>query len=251
VNDTRIEWASLNMPGGGYTWNPIVGCTANCSYCYARGAAPRVARQVAKATGTEPCPDCLWFWPHLHAERLGQPASKRRPSGIFVGSMCDLYGNDTRLVEWREQVFSSMSDAPWHRYAILTKQPDWMYMDPYLPKPPVDTLTGVSVACAPDVWRIGALKCAPTSNLRGVSFEPLQGMITRERLEFELHGIDWAIIGAETGKRRGRVVPEWAWVAEIVSACDALGVPVFLKDNLKPYAPDGYVWRQEWPEVWA
>lgn len=58
-------------------------------------------------------------------------------------------------------------------------------------------------------------------------------------------------IGAETGRRSGRVVPEWGWVEEIVAACDYWGVPVFLKDNLRQYAPEGILWRQEWPEVWA
>jgi protein gp37 len=249
---TRIEWASLNMPGGGYTWNPIVGCTNGCPYCYARGAAASATRQVSQQTGRPICPDCLTFTPHLHPERLDQPARRKTPSGVFVGSMCDLWDPAVSL-EWRGQVWQAMADAPQHRYALLTKRPDCVVFgvdEEFDPWPDTALAVGVSVASVPELWRLSELKRS-WAPLLFVSFEPLQGEFRRRDVQEYLTGIDWSIIGAETGKRRGRVVPEWGWVEEIVSACDAVGVPVFLKDNLRPYAPPGYPWRQEWPEVWA
>jgi len=45
---------------------------------------------------------------------------------------------------------------------------------------------------------------------------------------------NWIIIGAETGNRRGKVVPKRAWIEAICAAADAGGVPVFMKDSLVP-----------------
>ena len=241
MNPTPIEWASLNMPGGSWTWNPVVGCGGGCPYCYA-----------AKQAKRQPCELCKSFTPHLHEERLWQPAQRRKPSGVFVGSMCDLW--DPAVDElWRKRIWDAMFAAPQHRYAILTKRPDvaWDQM----PIGWSDTrrnmqvAVGVSVDHDGDLWRLSELKRS-SAPLLFVSFEPLQGAFRRQDVEEDLSCIDWAIIGAETGRRPGRVVPEWVWVEEIVTACNWAGVPVFLKDNLHSSLPPCYPFRQEWPEVW-
>jgi len=57
-------------------------------------------------------------------------------------------------------------------------------------------------------------------------FEPLL-----ERIEVDLSGIDWIIIGAQTGQRA--LKPKFEWVEAIINSADNNGTPVFIKDNLK------------------
>jgi protein gp37 len=75
-----------------------------------------------------------------------------------------------------------------------------------------------------------------------VSFEPL--------LE-EFHGVyigefNWVIIGAETGNRKGKIIPKRSWIETIASSCERRGVPVFMKDSLEPIMGDGM--RSEFPK---
>ena len=81
--------------------------------------------------------------------------------------------------------------------------------------------------------------------LEFVSIEPLLGPFGHPAVG-TLDFIDWFIIGAETGNRKGKVVPEKAWVKEIVDYCDAAGKPVFMKDSLIPIV-DEALWRRSFP----
>ena len=40
---------------------------------------------------------------------------------------------------------------------------------------------------------------------------------------------DWLILGAETGNRKGKVIPELEWIQDLVF----FGIPVFMKSNLQ------------------
>ena len=62
-----------------------------------------------------------------------------------------------------------------------------------------------------------------------LSIEPLRGDAAKF-IDFEYFA--WAIIGAETGNRKGKIAPRREWVENIVGACKAAGVPVFMKDSL-------------------
>lgn len=177
--------------------------------------------------------------------------------------MCDLWDPQVEP-EWRAQVFDAMAAAPQHRYALLTKQPQALSWYEFDAIEYMHAMIGVSVTGPGDRDRLTPMRSQPRMLLRYfVSFEPLLGQLAMDsrsiegalRQQVDGHLLEpwcsWAIIGAETGGRRDRVIPQWAWVEEITDACDALGIPVFWKDNLKPYAPPGTPWRQEWPEVWA
>ncbi len=58
-------------------------------------------------------------------------------------------------------------------------------------------------------------------------------------------GIDWVIIGAETGRRKGKVIAKKEWVRVIVRQCHAVGVLVFMKESLRDLMGDEFV--QEFP----
>ncbi len=56
---------------------------------------------------------------------------------------------------------------------------------------------------------------------------------------------DWVIIGAETGNRKGKVVPKKDWVMKIAEECEYSGIPVFMKESLRDLMGDDF--RQEFP----
>jgi protein gp37 len=238
MNRTDIEWCD-------FTWNPIVGCTQGCSFCYAR----RQARRRKPGVRIRPedgapiaygCQDCSDFRPHLHAERLDQPAHVRRPSIVFCGSMGDLFDPEVDP-EWRELVWAKMEcRAWWHSFVVLTKRPD-------LIKPgELHSLSmlwlGVSVTCDDDWWRVEQL--VEVQREVGchalISFEPLLGPITHE-IPRE---IEWVIVGAQTGA--GAVAPDDAWVRKLSRGAEP-DIPVFEKENLDPIMPRR-LW-QRWPDA--
>lgn len=130
-NATKIEWAD-------YTWNPITGCpgpkvSPGCAHCYAeRTMNTRLMHVYAfkkfeegyRVYEEEPF-QRVWF----HPERLGQPSKIKKPSRIFVGSMCDLF-HDSVNDEWIAEIFAIMSLCPQHTFMLLTKRParmlDWV-----------------------------------------------------------------------------------------------------------------------------
>jgi len=80
--------------------------------------------------------------------------------------------------------------------------------------------------------------------VRFISFEPLHSAILFD--ESDLNDIDWVIIGAETGNRKGKIIPEEEWIFDIVDQADKWNIPVFLKDNIEPYYQGEL--RQEFPQ---
>lgn len=250
MNNTKIEWAD-------YTWSPITGCLHECEYCYARGITKRFSKRkgceslafsdVSKEeTGllvlNEPAffgqeetagsgewirvasnPYPRGFEPTFHRYRLNEPQKTKKPSNIFVCSMSDLFG-EWVPDEWIQEVFKACEAAPWHRYLFLTKNPKRYetILDRYFP---------------PNFWfgwsqtkpmGKGCLFTTHHSIQSFISLEPLN----EEFKEFDIRGLDWAIIGAETGNRKGKIIPKLEWIENIVEQCRTSGVPVFMKDSL-------------------
>lgn len=56
--------------------------------------------------------------------------------------------------------------------------------------------------------------------------------------------VDWMIIGAETGNRKGKVFPEKSWIEPLVEHCDKYNVPIFMKDSLVPIMGEKNMRRQ-------
>jgi protein gp37 len=112
ANNSDIEWTEA-------TWNPITGCTKispGCKNCYANRMAMRL-----KAIGQPNYRN--GFQLTLHEKMLSVPRKWRKSRTIFVNSMSDLFHQDVPLT-YIQQVFSSMHQASWHQYQILTKRSD-------------------------------------------------------------------------------------------------------------------------------
>lgn len=207
MNRSKIEWTD-------YTWNPITGCTRGCSYCYAR-------RMAYRLKGRCGYPEDDPFRPTFHRDRLEEPYHRRKPVKIFTVSMGEFFDHEVPI-EWREEVLDVISNCRHLTFQILTKR----YYNLHTYDYPSNLWLGVSQDCKttdPDAIRALWLTDART---KFVSFEPLLG----PRPDVDLHGIDWVIIGAQTGP--GAKPPKPEWVQAIIHEARDWNIPVFLKNNL-------------------
>lgn len=212
MNRTKIEYLD-------WTWNPIVGCSGvGCAVAPVCWAARTAKRQKGK------CDACYSFEPHVHWERLDQPAKVKASSRIGVSFSGEFY--DKEISESvRGSVYIRMSQAPWHKYIIFTKQPQNIDEEEVgsLSSLGISLSIGVSVNRQRDSWRVDSIRDLPVS-CRIVSAEPVL-----EKIDLDLKGIDLLIIGAQT---RPNVQPKPEWVDNLLSSAYEQGVKVFLKNNL-------------------
>lgn len=250
MKNTKIEWCDM-------TWNPVTGCQHGCKYCYARRIADRFSSKDPDAVietancnnlhvlqepyvyngKTEPYP--FGFQPTLHKYHLDQPAKVKTGKLIFVGSMTDLFG-EWVPDEWIREVFEACRKAPQHEYLFLTKNPGRYYS--LIKK-------GIATDKDQNFWFGSTVTDEEHCRFfykRGfhsfLSCEPLLGPWTFSKWTLGyLRGLyggcycpDWVILGAETGNRAGKVVPEKSWIEGITKVCFSMRVPVFMKDSLLP-----------------
>jgi len=152
---------------------------------------------------------------------LDMPLRWKRPQSIFVNSMSDLFHRDIP-VDYILRVFSVMRRAHWHRFQILTKRSDRLVeLDPLLDWAP-NIWMGVSVESDKYRARINDLR-ETGAQLKFLSLEPLLGPLPN----LDLGGIDWVIVGGESGLRAREIDP--AWVIDLRSQCQRSRVPFFFK----------------------
>ena len=157
----------------------------------------------------------------LHPDQLTLPLKWRQPRHIFVNSMSDLF-HEAVPEYYIHRVFEVMGQADWHVFQVLTKRAKRLAeIASRLPWPP-NVWQGVSVEDSRYAWRISHLRTVPAA-VRFLSVEPLLGPI----VELPLDGIDWVIVGGESGPRHRMMNP--TWVREIRDQCVQKGVPFFFK----------------------
>jgi protein gp37 len=207
---SSIEWTES-------TWNPVTGCSKispGCKNCYAERMAKRL-----KAMGSFRYRN--GFKVTLQEDIVELPLEWKQPRTIFVNSMSDLFHEDVPC-DFLVKVFDTMKRAKWHTFQILTKRPDRLLrMSPYLPWPE-NVWMGVSVETQKYTNRIRDLIKVPSA-VRFLSLEPLLGPISR----LPLRGIDWVIVGGESGPRARPMEREW--VTQIERRCREMNVPFFFK----------------------
>ncbi len=217
MNRTKIEWTD-------YSWNPITGCTRNCDYCYAHKMAIRL-----KGRGGYPLDDP--FYPTFHENRLNEPQSVKRNSMIFTCSMGDIFDPFIKDI-WREKVYDVIKGSPGHTFQILTKQ---RVIEPGNGGFNDNIWLGVSIDGSSSYWKkpLESLKSS-TAKVKFISFEPLIG----ENITLNFNGIDWIIIGAQTGN--GSKPPDMKVVMKIIKKARKENVPVFIKPNIRKYFDNGF-----------
>ena len=236
---TAIQWTNA-------TWNPVTGCThvsPGCDHCYAERLMPRL--RGSKDFSVE-----------LYPDRLEQPLHWRKPRRIFVNSLSDLWHRDIPD-QFIAAVFGVMALCPQHTFQILTKRPDraeeWfkdlagniadclasaaverpdVYRKP-LGKEEARAIVDLGWPL-PNVWvgvsaenqamakaRLPVLARIPAA-VRFVSAEPLL-----ERLDLDLQGVGWLIVGGESGPQARPC--NVAWIRDVVRQCWEAGVACFVK----------------------
>jgi len=154
-------------------------------------------------------------------EALGEPARWRTPRLVFVNSMSDLF-HEAVPYEFVRQVFDAMCAAPQHRFQVLTKRADRLAsLAARLPWPD-NVWMGVSVESDRYVSRLDQLRSTP-ARVKFVSLEPLLSALPN----LDLSGLDWAIVGGESGPNARPMRPEW--VRDIRRRCRTHGVAFFFK----------------------
>lgn len=196
-----IEWTEA-------TWNPVTGCdriSAGCDNCYALTMARRL-----KAAGSaryqhdgDPRTSGEGFAVTTHYDLLDVPRHWVKPRTVFVNSMSDLFHAKVPA-DFIVKVFETMADTPHHTYQVLTKRPmravrlaaDLLW--------PSNVWLGVSVEAPDQARRIDLLRRTP-AQVKFISAEPLLAPLPKLNLE----GVDWLIVGGESGPRHRPIEPDW------------------------------------------
>ena len=250
-DNTKIEWTDA-------TWNPIVGCSVvspGCTNCYAmRLAGGRLREHPSRQGLTAPSKaDPVWTGEvRLIEGALDQPLRWARPRRIFVCAHGDLF-HENVPDEWIDRVFAVMALAPRHSFQVLTKRPERMrdYFGRWLgyPWPLPNVWLGVSVedqARADE--RLPILLDTPAAALF-VSAEPLLGPVDLTKYMHDSDcafasigpiepctcseprevGLDWVVVGGESGPGARPMHPDWA--RSLRDQCAAARVPFFFKQH--------------------
>lgn len=220
--DTSIEWTDA-------TWNPVAGCTimsAGCTNCYAMRMAARLdAMGLEKYRGLTRKSGGRAKWTgelNFDDAALSIPDRWAKPRNVFVNSMSDLFHPDVPTPFIR-QVWDTMARTRRHTYQILTKRPDRMaeVLSDGFPVLP-NVWLGASIEDERVLHRLDELRNVPAA-IRFVSFEPLIGSVSGGKLD----GIQWAIVGGESGPNARPMDP--LWIDEIFDMCTDAGAAFFFK----------------------
>jgi protein gp37 len=207
---SSIEWTES-------TWNPLTGCTKispGCKHCYAERMAKRLHAMGQPNYANN-------FKLTLHPNALEIPLGWKKPQVIFVNSMSDLFHKDVP-VDFIQQVFDVMRRADWHTFQVLTKRAERLQeLDSQIDWPS-NVWMGVSVENQDYTYRIDHLR-QTHARIKFLSLEPLLGPLPG----LNLKGINWAIVGGESGPGARPLLEEW--VIDIRDQCRARHVPFFFK----------------------
>jgi len=210
VSKSKIEWTES-------TWNPITGCTKisdGCKNCYAERMAYRL-----QAMGQPNYKN--GFNVTLHPEVLPAPLGWKKSRMIFVNSMSDLFHKDVPD-SFIFEIFEIMKKAYWHTFQVLTKRSERLLELNSKIKWPNNVWMGVTVESDKYLSRVDDLRKSGAI-IKFLSLEPLLSPL----LKLKLKGIDWVIVGGESGPY-ARPVEGW-WVEAIRDICIASDVPFFFK----------------------
>ncbi len=268
---TKIDWCDSS-------WNPVTGCLHGCEYCYARRIAERfgareiydpecqcqrhlIERGMLTGTGKPLELDYPWeqknkdgsitdaaypfgFEPTFHRYKLDEPQRWKKPRTIFVCSMADLFG-EWVPTEWISAVIEACKAAPQHRYLFLTKNPKrYIKLIQAGILPLNNDRFWYGTTCENPMQEYFFCGKAKTF----VSIEPIFAPFTGLNY-FDTppeQRVDWIIVGAETGNRKGKVIPEKSWIDELAYCSAQQKTPIFMKSSLRGIMGVDFVQQFPW-----
>ena len=210
MSKSKIEWTES-------TWNPVTGCnkiSEGCDNCYAERMAKRL-----KAMGQQNYIN--GFEVVCHPHMLDVPLKWKKSNMVFVNSMGDVFHKKVPL-DFIKQVFGVMNIADQHFYQVLTKRAKRLLELSEMIKWDSHIWMGVTVENKTFKYRIDYLRKTPAKT-KFLSLEPLLGSLG----ELNLSGIDWVIVGGESGPRARSIEADWA--REVRDQCIEQNVPFFFK----------------------
>ncbi|MCO6435715.1 MAG: phage Gp37/Gp68 family protein [Phycisphaerae bacterium] len=227
---STIEWTEA-------TWNPVVGCrkvSAGCANCYAERMSKRLAAMAKADLACGRNPGKKEGYLHVINRRGGwngdvyldyscveAPLSWTAPRVIFVNSMSDLFHEDVPET-FVQAVFDVMNRCEQHTFQVLTKRPERAAKMSRRLTWGSNIWMGTSVEDKAVTQRVHEIR-RTSAAIKFLSVEPLIGPIPR----LPLTGIDWVIVGGESGPGARPVHIDW--VRQIRDRCVARGVPFFFK----------------------
>lgn len=210
MSQTKIEWTEE-------TWNPITGCTKysdGCLHCYAATFAKRL-----QAMGNQRYVN--GFNVTIHRDLFTIPLEWKKPRMIFVNSMSDIFHDDVPDEDILA-IFETMNKAHWHTFQILTKRAERLAKLSSKIVWSTNIWMGVTVENRATISRIKLLKeCG--AYIKFVSAEPLLESLS----EINLDGIDWLIVGGESGAGCRPMNKEW--VIELKELAEKTNTAFFFK----------------------
>lgn len=199
MNKTNIEFCD-------FTWNPIVGCSIGCEYCWARKFNYRFNKESN------------FSWPAFHPQRLAEPYKVKKPSKIFVCSMGDIFSPGVSP-NWVEQVLKVVRENPQHTFQFLSKLPTGYKNFEF----PPNVWIGTSIESKLQAGRISSLTSCGCKYITFALVEPLLGPV--DGVDFSK--IDFLFVGALTGP--GSTAPDPEWIRSIKHH------NIIWKENIKKY----------------
>lgn len=238
----KIGWCDM-------TWNPVWGCRNNCEYCYARKVNKRFWAKMIEIesdyhhkihqdwvmTGNQ-LRDLYHFIPTWFESQFDKKFPKK-PQRIFVGSMSEIKHWEKR---WARDTLDKILEYPQHIFQFLTKFPE-IYSQWYFHP---NCWLGITITKEEDFIKGIPYDFVFSSNITFLSIEPILEKIDPNL--FNGLNIDWIIIGAETGNRKGKVIPKREWIEDIVRYCVFNKIPYYLKNNVSKYY-GGYRGYKQFP----
>lgn len=225
---TIIAWTD-------HTWNLAWGCTKispGCTNCYADGIADRYGWDV-----WGPKKDRRTFGENHWKEPLKwnrQAQSEGRQHRVFCSSMCDNFEDHPSIVSQLPRLWDLIRRTPYLDWQLLTKRAD--RIEESLPEdwgigwPNV--WLGVSIENNDYVWRANCLQSV-SAIVHFISYEPALGPVDR----LSLDGIQWVIVGGESGPKFRRM--DLAWARDIQQRCKEAGVAFFFKQSSHRFTERG------------
>jgi len=210
MSQSKIEWT-------GSTWNPITGCSKHsdgCKNCYAEKMAIRLKNMGLKKYSNA-------FNLTLHPSNIEDPLEIKKPQTIFVCSMSDIFHKDVPD-EFILKLFKVMNQAHWHTFQVLTKRAERISNLSNQINWTKNIWLGTTVENDTVTHRIEHLRNSG-AYIKFLSVEPLLGPIPNMNLK----GIDWVIVGGESGTNARPIQEEW--VVDIKTQCELTKTAFFFK----------------------